>query len=47
MEAAHSLDRRWIGIDIAIHAIKRVAKVRLQDRLGLVEIAGVLAISPW
>ena len=37
MEAAHHLKRRWIGIDIAIHAIKRVAKVRLQDRLGLVE----------
>ena len=37
LEAAHSLDRRWIGIDIAIHAIKRVAKVRLQERLGLVE----------
>ena len=37
LEAAHHLGRRWIGIDIAIHAIKRVAKVRLQDRLGLVE----------
>lgn len=37
IEAAHRLDRRWIGIDIAIHAIKRVAKVRLQDRLGLIE----------
>ncbi len=37
IEAAHHLKRRWIGIDIAIHAIKRVAKVRLQDRLGLVE----------
>ena len=37
IEAAHKLDRRWIGVDIAIHAIKRVAKVRLQDRLGLVE----------
>ncbi len=24
-------------VDIAIHAIKRIAKVRLQDRLGLVE----------
>ena len=46
LEAAHRLSRRWIGIDIAIHAIKRVAKVRLQDRLRLVEgtdfeIAGV------
>ena len=37
LEAAHHLKRRWIGIDIAIHAVKRVAKVRLQDRLGLVE----------
>ncbi len=37
MEAAHRLKRRWIGIDIAIHAVKRVARVRLQDRLQLVE----------
>ena len=37
MEAAHKLGRRWIGIDIAIHAVKRVARVRLQDRLQLVE----------
>ena len=37
LEAAHKLNRRWIGIDIAIHAIKRVARVRLQDRLGLIE----------
>ena len=37
LEAAHKLGRRWIGVDIAIHAIKRVAKVRLQDRIGLVE----------
>ena len=37
LEAAHRLGRRWIGIDIAIHAVKRVAKVRLQDRLGLIE----------
>ena len=37
IEAAHKLGRRWIGIDIAIHAIKRVASVRLQDRLGLKE----------
>ena len=36
LEAAHKLKRRWIGIDIAIHAVKRVAQVRLQDRLGLV-----------
>ncbi len=37
LEAAHRLERRWIGIDIAIHAIKRVARVRLNERLGLVE----------
>lgn len=37
IEAAHRLDRRWIGIDIAIHAIRRVATVRLGDRCGLVE----------
>ena len=37
MEAAHKLGRRWIGIDIAIHAIKRVARVRLTERLGLIE----------
>jgi len=32
LEAAHKLKRRWIGIDIAIHAIKRVASLRLKDR---------------
>ena len=37
LEAAHKLGRRWIGIDIAIHAIKRVARVRLTERLGLIE----------
>ena len=37
LEAAHRLGRRWIGIDIAIHAVKRVARVRLEQRLGLVE----------
>ncbi len=37
LEAAHSLGRNWIGIDIAIHAIKRVARLRLQHRLALVE----------
>lgn len=37
LEAAHTLGRQWIGVDIAIHAIKRVAQVRLQDRLGLRE----------
>ena len=31
------LGRKWIGVDIAIHAIKRVAQVRLRDRLGLTE----------
>ena len=37
LEAAHKLGRQWIGIDIAIHAIRRVASIRLQERLGLVE----------
>ena len=37
LEAAHRIKRQWIGVDVAIHAIKRVARVRLQDRLGLVE----------
>jgi len=37
IEAAERLGRRWIGIDIAIHAIKRVARLRLNERLGLVE----------
>lgn len=37
MEAAQKLGRDWIGIDIAIHAVKRVARVRLTERLGLVE----------
>ena len=37
LEAAHKLKRKWIGIDIAIHAIKRVAKVRLEERLRLAE----------
>lgn len=35
IEAAHKLGRKWIGIDIAIHAIKRVASVRLENRMGL------------
>jgi site-specific DNA-methyltransferase (adenine-specific) len=44
--AAHELNRKWIGIDIAYHAIKRVAQLRLQDDYGLVEgthytVAGV------
>ena len=37
MEAAQKLGRQWIGIDIAIHAIRRVARVRLEERLGLSE----------
>ena len=37
LQAAHKLGRNWIGIDIAIHAIKRVARIRLNERLGLVE----------
>jgi len=37
LEAAHSLNRKWVGIDIAIHAIKRVAAMRLRDRLALKE----------
>ena len=37
VEAAHNLKRKWIGIDIAIHAIKRVSAVRLRERLGLVQ----------
>ena len=46
IEAAHKLGRQWIGIDIAIHAIKRVASVRLKERLKLTpgkdfEIQGV------
>ena len=35
IEAAHKLERRWIGIDVAIHAVKRVSAVRLEDHLGL------------
>ena len=37
VEAAESLGRKWIGIDITIHAVKRVARRRLHDRLHLVE----------
>lgn len=37
IEAANSLDRQWIGIDITIHAIRRVARRRLYERMGLVE----------
>ena len=35
IEASHRLNRQWIGIDIAIHAIKRVAAVRLGERCHL------------
>ena len=46
LEAAHKLNRHWIGIDIAIHAIKRVAAIRLGERCHLrqgkdFEISGV------
>ena len=37
LEAAHNLNRQWIGIDIAIHAVKRVAQVRLTEPCGLIE----------
>ncbi len=37
LEAAHRLKRKWVRIDIAIHAVKRLAKVHLRDRLGLSE----------
>ena len=37
LEAAHNLGRRWIGIDIAYHAIKHVVMPRLQERLRLYE----------
>ena len=37
IEAAHKLRRNWIGIDIAIHAIKRVAAIRLNERCRLIE----------
>ena len=37
LESADRLGRKWIGIDVAIHAVKRVACIRLTDRCGLVE----------
>jgi hypothetical protein len=37
LEAAHSLGREWIGIDIAFHCINRVVRLRLKERLGLQE----------
>ena len=36
IESASKLGRYWIGIDITIHAIRRVARQRLQERLHLV-----------
>jgi site-specific DNA-methyltransferase (adenine-specific) len=35
--AAHELGRRWVGVDIAFHAVRRVARARLTDTYGLVE----------
>lgn len=35
--AAHELERQWIGIDIAYHAIRRVVQTRLLDQYRLVE----------
>lgn len=35
LDAAQELQRNWIGIDIAIHAIKRVSAVRLKEKWGL------------
>ena len=35
--AAHELNRKWIGIDIAYHAIRRVVQTRLKDHYQLVE----------
>ena len=37
IEAASQLNRGWVGVDITIHAIKRVARLRLQDRLHLAQ----------
>ena len=37
IEAASQLNRNWIGIDVTIRAINRVARARLQDRLHLVQ----------
>lgn len=37
IESAHNLGRKWIGIDIAVHAIMRVSKRRLEDKLSLIE----------
>ena len=35
--AAHELERGWIGVDIAYHAIRRVVQARLLDQYRLVE----------
>lgn len=36
--AAHELNRKWIGIDIAYHAVRRVVQARLADaKYGLIE----------
>ncbi len=37
IEAASNLGRNWIGIDITIHAIRRVARRRLGERLHLID----------
>ena len=37
IEAAEKLGRKWIGCDITIHAIRRVARRRLTERLHLQE----------
>jgi site-specific DNA-methyltransferase (adenine-specific) len=37
LEAAEKLNRNWMGIDIAIHAINKVVAVRLKDRCKLIE----------
>ena len=37
IEAAHSLKRRWLGVDLTIHAINRVSRDRLKHRLNLDE----------
>jgi site-specific DNA-methyltransferase (adenine-specific) len=37
LEASEKLNRKWIGIDIAIHAINKVVAVRLKDRCKLIE----------
>ena len=35
IDAAHTLNRKWIGCDVAYHAINRVSKIRLRDRCHL------------